>query len=124
MMDASSFTVMLQCGGTAAEVTVQGTRTQLRFMQEDLYRKFHERFPWRTATIHVDGRTYDEFGDMPFLSGPPDGVCFVEFEDTTDVYWIDKHYRNPKAKIASLEDGMGPPEQKQMKVIPAFPTVA
>ena len=93
-------------------------------MQEALCQKFDERFPWRTATIHLDGKVYDDFGDMPFLGGPPEGPCFVQFEDTTDVYWIDMFYRNPKAKNTSLEVELNPQAQPPMNVISDFPTVA
>ena len=71
-METASFAVTLQCGSTKVEYTVFGARTELRDMQEALCLKFGEKFPWRTATLHIDGNVYDEFGDMPFLNGAPE----------------------------------------------------
>ena len=124
MMETASFTVALQCGGVTAELTVSSTRTELRNMQETLCQKFGERFPWRTATLHIGGKRYDGFGDMPFLGGAPEEPCFVKFEDTTDVYWIDMLFKNPTGNNTSLEDEMNPHGQQPMIVIPDFPAAA
>ena len=93
-------------------------------MQRRLCKEFGEKFPWRTATLHIGGKAYDEFGDMPFLDGAPEGVCEVKFEDTTDVYWIDVHHRDPEGKKKGLEEEMNPQVQQPLAVIPDFPIVA
>ena len=93
-------------------------------MQEALCQKFGEKFPWRTATLHIDGKVYDDFGDMPFLDGAPEGVCEVMFEDTMDVYWIDILFKNPKGKKKTLDEEMNPQVQQPLAVIPDFPIVA
>ena len=93
-------------------------------MQRTLCKKFGEKFPWRTATLHLGGKAYDDFGDMPFLEGAPEGVCEVKFEDTRDVYWIDILFKNPKGKKKTLEEEMNPQVQQPLAVIPDFSIAA
>ena len=93
-------------------------------MQEGLCQKFGERFPWRTATLTIGGKLYDEFSDMPFSAGPPEETCEVKFEATSDMYWIDVLYRNPKARNTSLGAELNQQVQQPLAEIPGFPTVA
>ena len=99
------FNVTLQCGETTAEITVPNEQTELRYLQKDICRSFKQNFPWQTATLQVGDTKYDELFHTPFAAGPPDHVCTVTFEGTTDMYWVDYFFRERKGP--GLEEEMG-----------------
>ena len=119
----TSFTVTLQCGATTAEITVPDMQTELRDLQKPICAAFSEHFPVKTAHVQVCDMLFDELGHIPLAAGPPGHVCIVTFETTTDMYWIDKCFRD--SKEPSLEQEMNPQVQQQpVNAIPDFPTVA
>ena len=44
---------------------------QLREVQQQLCAHFHKSFPLNAASIVMDGKTYDEFCEQPFLALAP-----------------------------------------------------
>ena len=69
----------------------------LRDVQHLLCRTFQERFPLMCANLKVEGITYDNFDDMPFLQlKDNEKEVHVKFERTTDMYFFDKRDRLPQ----------------------------
>ena len=69
----------------------------LRDVQHLLCRAFQERFPLMCANLKVEGITYDNFDDMPFLQlKDNEKEVHVQFERTTDMYFFDKRDRLPQ----------------------------
>jgi len=75
-------------GTKLVELPVQQD-ADLRSLQEELCRLFGKPFPKMTATVRVNGESFDDFQDTPFRALDPGSLVEVGFEQTTDPYFYD-----------------------------------
>ena len=86
---AETITVIVKRGEESVEVEVL-RKVELRNVQKCLCASFHERFPLMCATLtNCEGRTFDDFNDMPFKDAKPNDTYEVAFELTRDMFWFD-----------------------------------
>ena len=75
----------------------------LRDVQQELCGLCRKRFPWESAAVTVNGVTFDDFIDKPFVSAVDGERVNVVFAQSTDMYWIDFFYRQPKKREDTFE---------------------
>jgi len=73
---------------------------RLRDVQQELCGLFRRPFPTMMACVRTENKTYDSFGDQPFLSCEDGESVEVIFSDTDDPYFYDlEDRRAPKITL-------------------------
>ena len=72
----------------------------LRDIQYELCGLFRRRFPSMMASVRTENKTYDSFGDQPFIECSDGDNIEVIFSDTSDPFFFDlEDRRAPKITI-------------------------
>ena len=81
-------------GDQTAELCVDA-QASLRDLQPEICKAFRVPFPMNAASLVVGEQVYDSFCQQPFNGESGEQVtATVLFEQTTDMFWFDKLFRN------------------------------